>query len=79
MKTFIVKVQETYCVNYKVTAKSKDEAWDACNTNDVHPSQKYDENFSIVEIVEDESWKLTKHNKPPSNVYGQETTRARAT
>ena len=55
MKTFIVKVQETYCVNYKVTANCADEAWDACNTNDVHPSQKYDENFSIIEIVEAES------------------------
>ena len=55
MKTFIVKVQETYCVNYKVTAKSKDEAWDDACTTGVYPSQKYDENFSIVEIVEDES------------------------
>jgi len=55
MKTFIIKVCETYCVDYRVTASSKEEAWDACCDNNVYPSEKYDEDFSIVKIVEDES------------------------
>ena len=55
MKTFIVKVQETYDVDYRVTANCADEAWAACSTNEVEPSQKYNERFYIFEIVEDES------------------------
>jgi hypothetical protein len=35
--------------------------------------------LGIVTKLKDESWKLTKHNKPPLNVSGQKTTRARAT
>tara|TARA_B110000977_G_scaffold179426_1_gene237994 strand:- start:453 stop:626 length:174 start_codon:yes stop_codon:yes gene_type:complete len=54
MKNFIVKVRETYDVDYRVTANSKDEAWDACCNNNVKPSQKYNEQFGIFEIVEKE-------------------------
>ena len=64
MKTFKIKVQETYCVDFKVTANCADEAWTAFLKHDGEPSPKYDEQFYVGKPEEIKGTKHEQRNDP---------------